>query len=95
MSDDDSFKFQTDQGGMAQFPPVLIAILAIIAIVLVNSTALAPVVSASTPAPKSSAATFKSMPALLEDSKLRIEHGAAPGGGANPPAAGAAIGTLI
>jgi hypothetical protein len=95
MSDDNSFEFETDRRGMSQLPPVLLAIVAIIAIVFVNATALAPVVSARTPAPTPKAATFKPMPALLQDTDARIERGAARAREADPSAAAAATGTLI
>ncbi len=64
MRNDDRFEFDPGPQGQSQFPAVLLAIVAIVAILVVNSGAVIPEASASARATRS--AGFKLMPALLQ-----------------------------
>lgn len=67
MRDEDTFEFESGHRGGSQFPAVLLAVVAIAAILIVNSTALVSDASASATSRAPSASNFKLMPALLQD----------------------------
>ncbi|MGE5337161.1 MAG: hypothetical protein ACM3PU_04985 [Gemmatimonadota bacterium] len=64
MRNDDRFEFDPGPQGPSQLPAVLLAIVAIVAILLVNSGTVIPEASASARPARS--AGFKLMPALLQ-----------------------------
>jgi hypothetical protein len=61
MRDDDAFEFDPGQRGSSQLPAVLLAVAAIAAILIVNSTVLVPTAAASAHA--TPAASSQSLPA--------------------------------
>jgi hypothetical protein len=78
MRDEDTFQFESGQRGGSQFPAVLLAVVAIAAILIVNSTALVSDASASATPRAPDASSFKLMPALLQDATHQSEGAVVP-----------------